>query len=130
MWVCKPVNCTVHYYQYKQIWPDPFSICEQYKCDQVCQNGSYTRTVSRHTFHRHLITTPMDQQHMCLILLKVDQSTFTQISFSSLSDIHECSGGLKMAPSSLDKERVSCNSPHDWLMSLAMNSAAYCNMWK
>ena len=34
------------------------------------------------------------QQHMCLILLKVEQSAFTQGSFSSLSGIHECSGGL------------------------------------
>ena len=71
--------------------------------DQICQKGSYTRTVSRHTFHRYLITTPMDQQHMCcLILLKVDQSAFTQASFSSLSDVHECLGGLHMPPCSLD----------------------------
>ena len=63
-------------------------------CDQIFQKGSYTHTVSRHTFHRHLVATLMDQQNMCLILLKVEQSTFTQVSFSSLSDIHECSGGI------------------------------------
>ena len=55
-------------------------------CDQICQKGSYTRTVSSHTFHRHLIATSTDQQHMCLILLKVEQFT----SFSWLSDINEC----------------------------------------
>ena len=56
----------------------------------------YTCTISRHTFHRQLIAvcTSMDQQYMCLILLKVEQSAFTQASFPSLSDVHECSGGL------------------------------------
>ena len=35
--------------------------------------GSYTCTVSRYTFYHHLIATSMDQQHMYLILLKVEQ---------------------------------------------------------
>ena len=67
---------------------------------------------------------------MCLILLKVDQSAFTQISFSSLSDTRECSDGLQKVPSSLDKETTGCNSPHDWLimMSLTMDLAALCDM--
>ena len=67
---------------------------------------------------------------MCLILLKVDQSNFTQISFSSLSDIHECSDGLQKVPSSLDKETTGCNSPRNWLimMSLTMDLDALCNM--
>ena len=29
------------------------------KCDQICQKGSYTRTVSRHTFHPQLLVTSM-----------------------------------------------------------------------
>ena len=33
-----------------------------------------------------------------------------------------------MAPSSLDKETAGCNSTHDWLMSLAMDLAALCDM--
>ena len=61
------------------------------KCDQICQKGSYTRTVSRHTFHRHMLATPMHQQHMCLL---VEQSAFTQAFFSSLSGIHEWSDSL------------------------------------
>ena len=65
---------------------------------------SYTCTVSRHTFHCHLLATSMDQQGMCLVLLKGEQSAFAQASFSSLPDIHDCSGGLQMAPSFLDKE--------------------------
>ena len=80
----------------------------------------HTCTVSRHTFHRHLLATAIHQQDVCLILLKAEQSAFTQASFSSLSDIHECSGGLKMTPSSLDKQTAGCESPHNWLMSLAM----------
>ena len=39
---------------------------------------SYTCTVSRHTFRRHLLATSMRQQHMWLIQLKVKQSDFTQ----------------------------------------------------
>ena len=38
------------------------------------ERGSYTCTASRHTFHHHLLATSMDQQHMCLVLLKVEQS--------------------------------------------------------
>ena len=96
---------------------------------QICQKRSYSRTVSRHTFHHHLITTPMVQQHTCLILLKVDQSHLTQTSFSP-SDVHECSTGLRVVPSFLDRETVGYNSLHDWLISLAMNLAALCDMWR
>ena len=44
---------------------------------------------------------------------------YTQTFFSSLSDIHECLGGLQMAPSSLNKETAGYNSPHDLLMKSA-----------
>ena len=101
-----------------------------YICDQSYQRGLIHTEFLRHTFHRHLITTPTDQQYMYLILLKVDQSAFTQTSFSSLPDVHECSGGLHMALSSLDKETAGCNSPHEWLMSLAMGLASLCDMWR
>ena len=78
-------------------------------CDQICQKRSYTLTVSRHTFHRHLLVTSMHQQHMCLILLKVERSPFTQAFFSSLSGIHECLDGFWMVPSSLGKQKA------DWI---------------
>ena len=81
-------------------------------------------TVSRHTFHRHLLATSMHQQDMCLLLLKVEQSAFTEAFFSSLSGIHKCSGSLKMVPSSFGKHTAGCESPHDCLMSLAMDLAA------
>ena len=77
-----------------------------YVCDQICQKKSYTCTVSTHTFHCHMLTTPRDQQHMCLILLKVDQSAFTQTSFSSLSDVHECSGDLQIAHLTLTRKQL------------------------
>ena len=84
----------------------------------------------RHAFHCYLITTPLDQQHICLILLKVDPSAFTQTSFSSLFEVHECLNGFQMPPSSLDKETAGCNSQHDWLMSVALGLAALCDMWR
>ena len=35
-----------------------------------------------------------------------------------------------MAPSFLDKQKADCDSPHDWLMSLAMNLTTLCHMWR
>ena len=70
----------------------------------------------------------MHQQHMCSILLKVKQSAFTQGSFSSLSGISRVLGWPLNDPSSLGKQPASCESPHDWLMSLAMDLAALCDM--
>ena len=32
-------------------------------CDQICQKGSYTCTLSRHTFHCYLLATSMDQHN-------------------------------------------------------------------
>ena len=53
------------------------------------------------------------------------------LSLRSLSqEIYKCSGGLQMVPSSLDKQTADCDSPYDWLMSLAMNLAALCDMWR
>ena len=37
---------------------------------------------------------PYTCSFMCLIMLKLEQSAFTQTFFSSLSGIHQCSGGL------------------------------------
>ena len=101
-------------------------------CDQICQKWSCligTCTVSRHTFHCYLLAISMDQHCMCSILLMVEQSAFTQASFSSLSDLHECSSGLQMIPSFLSKQTADCDSPHNWLMSLDMDLAALCDMW-
>ena len=35
-----------------------------------------------------------------------------------------------MASSSLDKQIASCNSPHDWLVSLAMDLAVLCDIYR
>ena len=67
--------------KWSQGWPD-------------LPKGSYTLTVSRHTFYHHLLATSMHQQHMCLILLKVEQSSFTQAFFSNVSGVHECSDSI------------------------------------
>ena len=37
-------------------------------------------------------------------------------------------GHLQMATYPLDKQTAICNSPHDWLMNLAMDLAALCDM--
>ena len=67
---------------------------------------------------------------MCLILLEVEQFAFTQASFLSLSDVHKCSGGIQMVLSSLGEHIADCESPHDWLMSLAIDLAVLYDMWR
>ena len=62
------------------------------------------------------------------MILKVAQATFAAACFWGLSDIYKCSGQLQMALHPLDKQTASCNSPHDWLMSLAMDLAALYDM--
>ena len=49
----------------------------------------YVHSFKTHFYHIWKMST--DQHHMSV---KVKQSAFTQASFSSLSDICECSGGL------------------------------------
>ena len=63
-------------------------------------------------------------------MVNVAQATFAVACFCGLSDIQECLGGLKMTPSPLDKQTASCISPHNRLMSLAMDLAAMRDMWR
>ena len=65
-------------------------------------------------------------------MLKVARAAFAVACtrFLGLSGIHECSGCLQMATYPLGKQIASCNSPHDWLMSLATDLAALCDMWR
>ena len=65
-------------------------------------------------------------------MLKVTQATFAEARFSVLSDIwiHECWSDLYMIPSPLDKQPAGYKSPHNWLVSLAMDLATLCDMWR
>ena len=95
------------------------------KCDQICQKGFYTCTVSRQTFHRHLLATSMHQQDMRLLLLKAEKSAFSQACLASTS--------TRVAfkwPHLPLAQTAGRESPHNWLMSLAMDLAALCDMWR
>ena len=37
---------------------------------------------------------------------------------------------IQMTAYPLDKQRAGCNLSHDWLMSLAMDLTALCDMWR
>ena len=63
-------------------------------CDRICQKGSYTHTVSGLTFHSHSTDTTMHQQFMLVPLPNLQQSAFSEASFTGLSGIHGCLGGL------------------------------------
>ena len=60
-------------------------------------------------------------------MLKVALAAF---GVACLSDVHECTGRLQMAVYPFDKQTAGCNSSHDWLMSLAMDLTALCDMWR
>ena len=62
-------------------------------------------------------------------MLIVSQATFAVACFWVLSDVNECSGDLRMAPSPLDKQPAGYKSPHDWLVRLRMYLAALCVRW-
>ena len=38
--------------------------------------------------------------------------------------------GLQMAPSPFAKQSAGCNSPHNWLIGMAMYIAASCDKWR
>ena len=66
-------------------------------------------------------------------MLKITQAALAVACFRGFSGVHERVLGynysLQMtAPSPPDKQTAGCNSPHDWLMSLAMDLAALCDM--
>ena len=63
-------------------------------------------------------------------MLKVARAAFAVACFWGLLDIHEYTGHLQMAEYPLDKQTAGCNSPHDWLMNLAMDLTASCDMWR
>ena len=59
-------------------------------------------------------------------MLKVAQAAFAVVCFLGFSDIYKYSGQLKMASYPLDKQTARCNSPGNWLISLAVDLAALC----
>ena len=63
-------------------------------------------------------------------MLKVAQSAFAVACFRGLLDIHKCLGGLEMPPPPLHKQTAGCNSSYNWLMGLAIDLAALCDMWR
>ena len=95
-------------------------------CDQIYQKGSYTRTVSdlSLTVIRQIRTT-IDQQFMLVPLPKLQRSAFTKASFTGLSGIHGCSGGLQMAPTCPARRTAGRESLQDWLVRLGINVATF-----
>ena len=63
-------------------------------------------------------------------MVKVAKAAFAVAFFLGLLDIRKCLGHLQMAPYPLNKQIAGCISPHDWLMSLAIDLAALCDMWR
>ena len=63
-------------------------------------------------------------------MLKVARAAFAVACFSGLLDVYKCMGRLQMAAYLLGKQTAGCNSPHNWLMSLAMDLTALCDMWR
>ena len=96
-----------------------------YICDQICQKGSYTRTASGLTFHYHSTDTTIDQQFMLVPLPNLQRSAFNEASFTGLSGVHGCSGGLLMASACPARQTDSWQSPQDWLVRLGIDLATF-----
>ena len=60
------------------------------------------------------------------MVLKVARPAFAEACSESCHEFM----GLHMTPSPLNKQKTSFNSPHDWLMILAIDLAALCDMWR
>ena len=56
-------------------------------------------------------------------------AAFTVPRFWGLSDVHKCSGHLQKARYPLDTQTAGCNSPHNWLISLAVDSVVLCDSY-
>ena len=114
-----------------------------YKWFMTCSSQNYqfvTRFIKRGLIHAKF----QDTLFMVIFAIAIDQwysymsntakrwtvCALTQAFFPSLSHIHKYLGGLLIVLYPLDKQSASCNSPHDWLMSLAMDLAALCDMWR
>ena len=61
-------------------------------------------------------------------MLKIGLAALAVACFLGLLDVHECPGCLQMAACPLGKQIAGCNSSYDWLMSLAMDLTALCDM--
>ena len=72
-------------------WPKFWDV---FKYNQNCQKGSYTCTVSGLILHSHSTDTTTDQQFMLVPLPKLQRTAFTEASFTGLSGVHGCLGGL------------------------------------
>ena len=120
---------SVHHPLYLFIWKRKLSIICINICDQICQKGSYTCAVSGLTFHGHLTDTTIDQQFMLVPLPKLQQSAFTEASFTGLSGIHGCSGGLLMASACPARQTDGRESPQDWLVRLGIDVATFWDVW-
>ena len=86
----------------------------------------YTHNIKIH-FHHQTIAVHVNWQFSQVLMVKVVQAAFAVACFWGFSDTHECSGHLQIPPYPLDKQTASCISPHDWLMSLAMDLAVLCH---
>ena len=62
-------------------------------------------------------------------MLIVAQAAFAVACVWVLSDVHECSGDLRMASSPLDKQPAGYKLPHNWLVRLDTDLAVLCVMW-
>ena len=95
-------------------------------CDWIWEKPPFTHTTARHTFHHQMIVhtlTNNSTRESC-------PGCFCCSLFLWLVRLPQCSGCPQMTPYLLDNHTASCNSPHNWLMSLIMDLATLCDMWR
>ena len=126
------------YYNYLKYWISgkKTDACMQFTAISI--HRLFVTRFEKSGFHAHnkthfshqTIAVHIDWQFKQVLMLKVAWANFAVACFWGFSDIHNCLGHLPMAVYPLGKQTASCNSPHNWLMSLAMDLAALCDMWR
>ena len=118
-------NRTVNYYNKAVSKPGCITYLHMYLyIFSYPNNFSYLNTFYNEEVHRG-----SDNRGSAVYVIRFAKKCIAEASFFSLPDIHQCPGGLQLAPSCLDQQTAGRESPHNWLVRLGMNLATFCNMW-
>ena len=110
----------------------PTAELKEYICDWIWENPSSTHTsdTTRYNFHHHTIAVyilaNISGRYQCWKLPKLQLLLLWLVSESCRKS---SSAGVIHHISPLDNQPAIYKSPHDWLVSLAMDLAILCDMW-
>ena len=101
-------------------------------CRTHDQMWSDLRKAGFHAHNSKIHFSPSNDSCTCWLTIQpgIDAEIYPGCFCCGLSNVHECTSRHQMAAYLLGKQTAGCNSPHDWLMSLAMDLTALCDTWR